>query len=157
MFKIETHGEEEAASRRSFTPEFNAELVALCRRGDRSVGHVASGLRSDRATCAPGVKYAEIGQGERRGPTTEEGAELARLHWEHCSLREDVEVLERVSAFLALCNHLLAQVGWLVSSLPDSDRGCSLLGRSTSIQLQPLLLRSLRNATFKKTDAPRIR
>jgi transposase len=27
--------------RRSFTPEFNAEIVELCRRGDRSVGQVA--------------------------------------------------------------------------------------------------------------------
>ncbi len=27
--------------RRSFTPEFKAEIVGLCRRGDRSVGQVA--------------------------------------------------------------------------------------------------------------------
>ncbi len=27
--------------RRSFTPEFNTEMVELCRQGDRSVGQVA--------------------------------------------------------------------------------------------------------------------
>jgi transposase len=27
--------------RRSFTPEFKAEIVELCRRGDRSVGQIA--------------------------------------------------------------------------------------------------------------------
>ena len=27
--------------RRSFTPEFKAEIVDLCQRGDRSVGQVA--------------------------------------------------------------------------------------------------------------------
>ena len=27
--------------RRSFTPEFKAEIVELCRRGDRSIGQVA--------------------------------------------------------------------------------------------------------------------
>ena len=28
-------------ARRSFTPEFKAEIVELCQRGDRSVGQVA--------------------------------------------------------------------------------------------------------------------
>jgi hypothetical protein len=34
--------------RRSFTPEFKAEIVELCQRGDRSVGQVAKGLRPGR-------------------------------------------------------------------------------------------------------------
>ena len=32
---------EEARKRRSFTPEFKAEIVDLCRRGDRSIGQIA--------------------------------------------------------------------------------------------------------------------
>ncbi|WP_431968817.1 transposase [Actinacidiphila sp. bgisy160] len=35
------HGEKKPRPRRSFTPEFKAEIVELCRRGDRSVGQVA--------------------------------------------------------------------------------------------------------------------
>nr|WP_180985665.1 transposase [Streptomyces sp. CB02959] len=34
-------GKTKPRPRRSFTPEFKAETVELCRRGDRSVGQVA--------------------------------------------------------------------------------------------------------------------
>jgi transposase len=33
--------ERQQRSRRSFTPEFKAEVVELCRAGDRSIGEVA--------------------------------------------------------------------------------------------------------------------
>ncbi|MEV6332644.1 hypothetical protein [Streptomyces sp. NPDC051909] len=38
---MESMGKRKARPRRSFTPEFKAEIVELCRRGDRSVGQVA--------------------------------------------------------------------------------------------------------------------
>ncbi|MFB7223720.1 transposase [Streptomyces sp. NPDC056227] len=38
---MESMGKKKPRPRRSFTPEFKAELVELCRRGDRSVGQVA--------------------------------------------------------------------------------------------------------------------
>ncbi|MEU8326299.1 transposase [Nonomuraea sp. NPDC048881] len=34
-------GKKKPRPRRSFTPEFEAEIVELCQRGDRSVGQVA--------------------------------------------------------------------------------------------------------------------
>ncbi|MFJ2307746.1 transposase [Streptomyces sp. NPDC087787] len=34
-------GKKKPRPRRSFTPEFKAEIVELCGRGDRSVGQVA--------------------------------------------------------------------------------------------------------------------
>jgi transposase len=34
-------GSKKPRKRRSFTPEFKAEIVELCQRGDRSVGQVA--------------------------------------------------------------------------------------------------------------------
>ncbi|WP_440069542.1 transposase [Streptosporangium sp. OZ121] len=34
-------GTKKRRPRRSFTPEFTAEIVELCQRGDRSVGQVA--------------------------------------------------------------------------------------------------------------------
>ncbi|MFB7114310.1 transposase [Streptomyces sp. NPDC056190] len=34
-------GKKKARPRRSFTPEFKAEIVELCQRGDRSIGQVA--------------------------------------------------------------------------------------------------------------------
>ena len=47
------------------------------------------------------VKQAEIDQGERPGLTTGERAELTRLRRENRSLREDVEILKRATAFFA--------------------------------------------------------
>ncbi len=38
---METMGKKRARPRRSFTPEFKAEIVDCCQRGDRSVGQVA--------------------------------------------------------------------------------------------------------------------
>ncbi|QNE84511.1 hypothetical protein F0345_28265 [Streptomyces rutgersensis] len=41
MSIMESMGKKPRRPRRSFTPEFKAEIVGLCRRGDRSVGQVA--------------------------------------------------------------------------------------------------------------------
>jgi transposase len=41
MSKMETMERKKPRPRRSFTPEFKAEIVELCRRGDRSIGQVA--------------------------------------------------------------------------------------------------------------------
>ncbi|WP_251830811.1 transposase [Streptomyces sp. ATCC 21386] len=38
---MESMGKKKPHPRRSFTPEFKAEIVELCQRGDRSVGQVA--------------------------------------------------------------------------------------------------------------------
>ncbi|ODA71523.1 hypothetical protein [Streptomyces sp. AVP053U2] len=38
---MESMGEEKPRPRRSFTPEFKAEIVELCQRGDRSIGQGA--------------------------------------------------------------------------------------------------------------------
>ena len=38
---METMERKKPRPRRSFTPEFKAEIVELCRRGDRSIGQVA--------------------------------------------------------------------------------------------------------------------
>ena len=54
-----------------------------------------------RPPCAAWVQQAEIDQGERPGLTTEEREELTRLRRENRSLREDVEILKRATAFFA--------------------------------------------------------
>jgi transposase len=38
---MESMGRKKPRRRRSFTPEFKAEIVELCQRGDRCVGQVA--------------------------------------------------------------------------------------------------------------------
>ena len=88
--------------RRSFTAEFKAEIVELCRRGDRSVGQVARDFDLTETAVREWVKQADIDDGTRSdGLTTAERGELSALRRENRRLREDVEVLKRATAFFA--------------------------------------------------------
>jgi putative transposase len=88
--------------RRSFTPEFKAEIVELCQRGDRSVGQVAKDFDLTETAVREWVKQAERDAGTRQdgGLTSAEREELAELRRENRRLREDVEILKRATAFL---------------------------------------------------------
>jgi transposase len=97
---METMERNKPRPRRSFTPEFKAEIVELCQRGDRSIGQVAKDFDLTETNVRTWVKQAEIDQGERPGLTTEERAELTKLRRENRSLREDVEILKRATAFM---------------------------------------------------------
>jgi transposase len=98
---METMERKKPRPRRSFTPEFKAEIVELCRRGDRSIGQVARDFDLTETNVRTWVKQAEVDQGERPGLTTEERVELTKLRRENRSLREDVEILKRATAFFA--------------------------------------------------------
>jgi transposase len=98
---METMERKKPRTRRLFTPEFKAEIVELCRRGDRSIGQVAKDFDLTESNVRGWVKQAEIDQGERPGLSTEEKAELTRLRRENRSLKEDVEILKRATIFFA--------------------------------------------------------
>jgi transposase len=87
--------------RRSFTPEFKAEIVERCAAGDRTIGQVARDFDLTETAVRAWVHQAEIDAGQRDGLTTEERQELSRLRREVKSLRLDVEVLKRATAFFA--------------------------------------------------------
>jgi transposase len=88
--------------RRSFTPEFKAEIVGLCQQGDRSVGQVAKDFDLTETAVREWVKQAERDAGTRSdGLTSTEQQELTRLRRENRQLREDVEILRRATAFFA--------------------------------------------------------
>jgi transposase len=101
MSIMESMGKKKPRPRRSFTPEFKAEIVELCRRGDRSVGEVAKDIDQNQNPGRGWVKQAEVDTGERDGLTSDEREELVRLRRENRRLREDVEILERATAFFA--------------------------------------------------------
>ena len=82
---METMERKKPRPRRSFTPEFKAEIVELCRRGDRSIGQVARDFDLTETNVRTWVQQAEIDQGERPGLTTEEKEELTRLRRENRS------------------------------------------------------------------------
>ena len=99
---METMAKKRARPRRSFTSEFKAEIVGLCRRGDRSVGQVARDFDLTETAVREWVKQADLDAGTRSdGLTTDERAELAALRRENRRLREDVEILKRATAFFA--------------------------------------------------------
>ena len=75
---METMEKKKPRPRRSFTPEFKAEIVELCRRGDRSIGQVARDFDLTETNVRTWVKQAEIDPGERPGLTTEERDELTQ-------------------------------------------------------------------------------
>jgi transposase-like protein len=52
--------------RRSFTPEFKAEIVQLCQQGDRSAGQVAMDFDLTEIAVREWVKQAERGAGAGR-------------------------------------------------------------------------------------------
>ena len=87
--------------RRAFTPEFKAEVVELCRRGDRSIGQVARDLDLTETAVREWVRRADIDAGRREGLTTEERQELTRLRRENRVLREERDILKRATAFFA--------------------------------------------------------
>jgi len=89
--------------RRSFTPEFKAEIVGLCQQGDRSAGQVAKDFDLTETAVREWVKQAERDAGTRSdgGLASAEQQELARLRRENRQLREDVEILKRATAFFA--------------------------------------------------------
>ena len=89
--------------RRSFTPEFKAEIVGLCQQGDRSVSQVAKDFDLTETAVREWVKQAgrdagTLGDG---GLTSAERTELTELRRENRRLREDVEILKRATAFFA--------------------------------------------------------
>jgi transposase len=89
--------------RRLFTPEFKAEIVDLCQRGDRSVGQVAKDFDLTETAVREWVKQAERAAGTRDdgGLTSSERQELAELRRENRRLREDVDILKRATIFFA--------------------------------------------------------
>jgi transposase len=102
-------GKKRPRPRRAFTAEFKAEIVELCRRGDRAVGQVSRDFDVTETAVRDWVRQAAIdaGAGAAGGPvtpasgglTSDERAELARLRRENRRLQEDVDILRRATAF----------------------------------------------------------
>ena len=83
--------------RRTFTPEFKAEAVRLCRVGDRSIAQVAKDLDLTETALREWVQRAGIdtGNGPAGTLTSDERAELARLRREVKHLQMEREILEK--------------------------------------------------------------
>ncbi|WP_412739434.1 transposase [Krasilnikovia sp. MM14-A1259] len=95
-------GKKRPRPRRSFTPEFKAEIVELCQRGDRTIRQVSQDFDLTETAVRDWVKQSDLDTGARTdGLTSDERAELAALRRENRRLREDVDILKRATAFFA--------------------------------------------------------
>jgi transposase len=101
MSIMEHMGRKKPRARRSFTPEFKADIVDRCRRGDRTIGQVARDFDLTETAVREWVKQAEVDAGERDGLSSAERKELGDLRRENRQLREDVAILKRATAFFA--------------------------------------------------------
>lgn len=88
--------------RRSFTPEFKAEVVALVRQGERSVPALCREMDLSETAVRRWVEQAAVDAGEQDGLTTEEREELRRLRRENRILREERDILKRAATFFAM-------------------------------------------------------
>jgi transposase len=99
---MESMGKKQPRPRRSFTPEFKAEIVELCQRGDRSIGQVARDFDLTETAVREWVKQAERDAGTGDGGlTSAEREELNQLRRDNRRLAEDVAILKRATAFFA--------------------------------------------------------
>jgi transposase len=103
--KVEKAVEEGGArrrQRRSFTPTFKAEVVALVRQGERSVPAICRELDLSETAVRHWVGQAAVDAGDREGLTTEEREELRRLRREVRVLRDERDILKRAATFFAM-------------------------------------------------------
>ncbi|HTK65162.1 MAG TPA: transposase [Pseudonocardia sp.] len=99
---METMAKKKPRPRRSFTPEFKADIIQRCRVGDRTIGQVARDFDLTETAVREWVRQADIDDGQRDdGLTSTEREELAALRRDNRRLREDVEILKRATAFFA--------------------------------------------------------
>ena len=93
---------ERRRQRRSFTPEFKAEVIALVRRSDRSLPALRRELDLSETAVRRWVAQAAVDAGEQDGLTTDEREELRRLRREVRVLRDERDILKRAAAFFAM-------------------------------------------------------
>jgi transposase len=98
---METMERKKTRTRRSFTPEFKAEIVERYKHGDRSISQLARDFDLGETAVRAWVHQAETDAGNRPGLTSEERTELTQLRQENRRLREDNETLKRATAFFA--------------------------------------------------------
>jgi transposase len=90
-------------ARRSFTPEFKAEAVRLCKVGDRTVHQVAKDLDLTETALRAWVQRAEVdaGNGPPDALTSAEREELTKLRREVKRLQMERDILKAAATFFA--------------------------------------------------------
>jgi transposase len=101
--KMDRMPNDDRRPQRSFTPEFKAEVVELCRKrqGEQSVASICRDLDLTESCVKRWIAQARIDAGEKPGLTTAEHDELVALRKENRTLREERDLLKRAVSFFA--------------------------------------------------------
>jgi transposase len=87
--------------RRSFAPEFKAEVVALVRRGDHSIPQISKDMDLVESVVRRWVTQADVDEGRRPGTTSAEHEEIMALRKRVRVLEEEREILKKAVRFFA--------------------------------------------------------
>ena len=87
--------------RRSFSEQYKAEVVAVCRNSEKSMAEIARDLDLTESSVRRWVSQAEIDAGRKEGLSSLEREELPRLRKEVRALREERDILKRATLFFA--------------------------------------------------------
>lgn len=87
--------------RRSFTNQFKAEVVALVRQEDRSIGRICKDMDLTVSAVRRWVEQADIDEGLKNGMTSAEREENVFLRKRVRVLEEEREILKKAATFFA--------------------------------------------------------
>lgn len=87
--------------RRSFTPEYMAEVVDLCHNSGKSIREISRDLDLTESSVRRWLRQAENDAGVRPGLMSDEREELTRLRRENRVLREERDILKLTTAYWA--------------------------------------------------------
>jgi transposase len=91
----------ERRQRRSFSPNYKAEVVELIRSSGRPIAAVCRDMGLAETAVRKWVAQADADAGRNNGLTSAERGELAQLRKEVRVLREERDILKRCTAFFA--------------------------------------------------------
>ena len=86
---------------RPFPEEFRRDVIAVARKGDRTIASVAKDFGISESCLQRWLAKDDIEQGHRPGVTKEEGAELRQLRKRNRELEQENEILRRAAAYFA--------------------------------------------------------
>ena len=101
--KNKTKNKKQRRARRSFTPEFRADVVRLCESGNESIAEVSERLDLTESAVRGWVAKANTTSASTLSGavTATEQEELQRLRRENRQLRMEREILKKAATFFA--------------------------------------------------------
>ena len=87
-------------------PEFRRRAVELARLREKPIAKIAKDLGIAESGLRRWMAQADIDEGKREGLSSDEKAELVRLHRENRTQAMEIEILKRASAYFARENVL---------------------------------------------------